>query len=295
MFAHSRAFFSKAIRVLAWTAAAVVACIGTSYALAYLFGAIFAAADGRIVAAYPAALEAKLSVEHGTYLPYSAVPRCAIDGTVSVEDKRFFYSPGFDPIAIVRVALFSLWNDKRDYGGSTITQQLARMIIGEPRKHPSLLAEIWSELRVIKYGLIVEHDFPKDKILELYLNGVYYGRGAEGFAQAAEAYFGTDAAHLSQSECYYLTGLPQAPSYYGSNTRAAAGRYQHVLSTLRRNGYLTNTEEKALASSTPATAITARRNKASQRPSLAATYSQRSRSAPSGAPLTAPSGSYMLP
>jgi membrane peptidoglycan carboxypeptidase len=104
---------------------------------------------------------------------------------------------------------------------------------------------------VVKYGLILEHDFPKDKILELYFNSIYYGRHAQGFAAAAKIYFHTDPAHLTQAQCYYLTGLPQAPSYFGSDTEAAALRYHHVLSTLERNGYITSTEERRLASSTP--------------------------------------------
>lgn len=239
-------------RFIAYGMAAVVAGISSFYLSCYLLGAVFGHTRGGIVARYPARLAASLTLKHRTYLPYGALPRCAIDGTVSVEDKRFFYEPGIDPLAIVRVAFASHRNDHQDHGGSTISQQLARMIIAEPRRHPSLLAQVSSELRVIAYALVVEHDFSKDKILELYLNSAYYGRGAHGFAQAAATYFHTDPAHLTRSQCYYLTGLPQAPSRFGRNRRAARERYLHVLATLRRNGYITSAQEAAFASSAPA-------------------------------------------
>jgi penicillin-binding protein 1A len=243
----------RTIKFTTYGAAAVIAGAGLFYALTYLFGAIFAYTSGSIIEQYPVKLQASLATNGETYIPYSAIPRCAIDGAVSVEDKRFFLNPGIDPIALVRVALASFNNDHQDHGGSTITQQLARIMIGEPRLQPSFFAEFWSEVRVIKYGLIVEHDFSKEKILELYFNSVYYGRHAHGFADAAKTYFHTDPVHLTQAQCYYLTGLPQAPSYFGSDPAAAAERYQHVLRTLERNGYITKTEALKLSSSTPKT------------------------------------------
>ncbi len=234
-----------------YVVAAVVLSAALFYPLSYLLGTFFAYTSGDVVAQYPAALQHTLSAKHETYLPYNEIPRCAIDGAVSVEDKRFFLHPGIDPIAILRVVFQSFHNDHQDHGGSTVSQQLARLIIAEPRRQPSLLAELWSELRVVKHGLIVENDFSKDKILELYLNGIYYGRHAQGFAQAAKAYFHTDAAGLSQAQCYYLTGLPQAPSYYGSDPQAAHERYLHVLETLRRNGRITTAQERDLQTQIP--------------------------------------------
>lgn len=234
-----------------YVVAAIVLSAALFYPISYLFGAYFAYTSGNLVAQYPGALLHSLSATHETYLTYDEIPRCAVDGAVSVEDKRFFHHPGIDPIAIMRVVFQSFQNDHQDHGGSTISQQLARLIIAEPRRQPSLLAELWSELRVVKYVLIVEHDFSKDKILELYLNGIYYGRHARGFAQAAKAYFHTDAAGLLQAQCYYLTGLPQAPGYYGRNPRAAHQRYLHVLETLRRNGRITTAQERNLQTQIP--------------------------------------------
>ncbi len=240
-----------ALRFAVYAIAGAAGCVAVFYLAAYFFGAIFALTSGGIVARYPAQLEAAYAERGGTYLPFSAIPHCAVQGTTSVEDKRFFYNPGVDPIALVRAGFATFKNDHQDHGGSTITQQLSRIIIDEPRAQPSLPAEIWSELRVVKYGLILEHDFSKQRILELYLNSVYYGRGALGFAAAARTYFNESPAQLSRAQCYYLTGLPQAPSYFGSHPSAAAARYLHVLSTLRRNRYLTAAQEASLAAHPP--------------------------------------------
>lgn len=233
-------------RLILLGAALVGSCALLFYPLSWLFGAVLAYTNGAVVARYPAVLERRFAIQHDVYLPYAALPECAVDGAVSVEDKRFFQHPGIDPFAIVRLALENLHNDHRDHGGSTITQQLARMIVAEPRHQATLLQELWSELRVIGYALVVEHDFSKHKILELYLNSAYYGRGADGLAQAAHAYFHTGLAKLPDGACYYLTGLVQAPSYYGRNPRAAENRYLHVLATLRRNGYIDRTQERRL-------------------------------------------------
>lgn len=246
-----RRWLRSAVRYGAFMTAAAVGCFALTYALAYICGAAFALTGGAIVARYPAALKAAVASHRGTYVPFGALPRCAIDGVISVEDKRFFHNPGIDPIALFRVAFATLKGAHGDQGGSTITQQLARLIIDEPRSQPSLAAEFWSEVQVVKYGLITAHDFSKDEILELYLNSVYYGRGAHGFAAAAKTYFGTAPANLSQAQCYYLTGLPQAPSYFGSHPAAAAARYQHVLSTLERNGFITPMEQRQLALKAP--------------------------------------------
>jgi len=131
-------------------------------------------------------------------------------------------------------------NDHTDHGGSTITQQLARIIVEEPRNEPSALAEVLGMMKILRYTLIVNYQLTKPEIMELYFNSVYFGKHAQGIAQAAKAYFGRDLERLGLGQCLYLTGLPQAPSIFG---RDAAGpgamqRYRHVLSTMVRNRYL---------------------------------------------------------
>ena len=240
------------MRIVVYGAAFLVCCALLFYPAMDLLAAVFSYANGGLVAQYPGQLKSALTHEHLTYLPYRALPHCAVEGIVSVEDKRFFMHPGVDPIAALRVAFQSLQYDHQDHGGSTLTQQLSRMVLRAPRQQPSLFSELHSQLRILEYALVIEHDFSKKKILELYLNSAYYGRGARGLAQAAAAYFHNDVAHLTTGQYLYLAGLPQAPTYYGSNPQGAAahGRYLHVLATLRRNGYISDIQEHVLRAST---------------------------------------------
>ena len=248
----------KAARIGAYAIVAIAGCVLAFYPAALFFGAVFSYTSGGLIREYPVRLQQEFSAQHLTYLPSAALPRCAIDGIVSVEDKRFFVDPGIDPVALGRVLLASLRNDHQDHGGSTITEQLSRLILHESRNQPSLWAELWSQLRIIKYALVLEHEYTKDTIITLYLNSVYFGRGAQGFAQAAHAYFGTSAQDLTQAQCYYLTGLPQAPTYFGDHPQSAAtlGCYDHVLFTLRRHGYLSRAQEQSLSASAPFSSTT---------------------------------------
>lgn len=202
-----------------------------------------------LVRGYPARLRAELSRERAPYTPYAAIPACAKEGIVSVEDKRFYSNGGIDLLAILRVLAMSLVNDHTDHGGSTLTQQLARIMIREPRNEPSALAEALGIARVLRYALIVNHEFTKPQVMELYFNAVYFGRHAHGIAQAAQAYFHADLARLSPGQCYYLTGLPQAPAVFGRAPQgpAATLRYRHVLATLVRNRYLSAATARELA------------------------------------------------
>ena len=212
----------------------------------------------RVVLDYPAQLRRELEAKRFRYVPYAAIPSCARQGIVSVEDKRFFSNSGIDIVAIVRVIGMAFVNDHTDHGGSTLTQQLARIIIQEPRNEPSMLAEVLGLLNILRYTLIVNHEFTKPEIMELYFNGVYFGRHAQGIAQAARAYFHAGLDHLSLGQCLYLTGLPQAPSFFGRDPAgpAALRRYRHVLATMVRNGYLSQAvtrglERKDLFGATP--------------------------------------------
>lgn len=209
--------------------------------LTALLGSIISSGvSQQTVLEYPAFVESEVDREQSTVIPYSALPDCATDGIISVEDKRFYYTNGIDIIAVARVLLKSFVNDHRDHGGSTITQQLARRIINEPRTVANPFLHAHEIIRVLYYTLIVNTVFSKHEILSLYLNSVYYGRGAIGIAQAARAYFNTDLRHLTFGQCVYLAGLPQEPSVFGNNPqgRKSMNRYRHVVGTMLRNGYI---------------------------------------------------------
>jgi penicillin-binding protein 1A len=100
----------------------------------------------------------------------------------------------------------------------------------------------------MRAALIVEHAYSKQRILELYLNGVYLGHGATGVAAAAEAYFHVPIQRLNEAQCIYTAGLPNNPSRFGADPsgEAAMARYRHVIATMVRNGYLTEHEAAAL-------------------------------------------------
>lgn len=193
-----------------------------------------------VVLQYPARLRAELHQKGFRYLSYGEIPVCARQGIVSVEDKRFYSNSGIDLLAIFRVMAMSLVNDHTDHGGSTLTQQLARIIIREPRDEPSLLAEARGLIKILRYALVVNHEFTKPQVMTLYLNSVYFGKRAQGIAQAARAYFHRDIGQLGLGQCVYLTGLPQAPSVFGREPSGqyAMQRYRHVLWTMVRNHYL---------------------------------------------------------
>src|SRR5216117_3139322 len=136
-----------------------------------------------------------------------------LQATISAEDRRFLQHVGVDPVAIAR----ALANSSSPSGASTITQQLARRLY---------LADDASSLAVRKahealIALQLEANRSKAEILQLYLNDVYYGRGAYGVEAAARVYFGIGAANLDLAHAAYLAGLPQRPSDYDSVIDAA--------------------------------------------------------------------------
>jgi membrane peptidoglycan carboxypeptidase len=223
--------------------AALLFCPPCERALGGLF-----AADGVTIAHYPGDLRREVLKRKGAYLHYSHIPRCLEQALISVEDKRFFRHAGVDPLALIRVLFGAVKNEHGDQGGSTITQQLARIILDLPHRPLPLMAELTSQLRITRAAFIIEHDFGKRTILELYLNSVYFGRGATGAAAAARAYFGASPEQLDEGECIYLAGLLQAPTRFGSNPsgRRSTVRYRHVIATMERNGYLTESEGTAL-------------------------------------------------
>ncbi len=150
----------------------------------------------------------------------------AIDATIAAEDQRFRSHPGIDPIAVGR-ALITLPFHRS--GASTLSQQLARRVYldgDEP-----LLER---KAREALIALQLEAHYSKDEILDLYLNNVYYGRGAYGIEAAARIYFGTSAANLDLAQASFLAGLPQLPAVYGAepDSTAMQARQKYVLDRL---------------------------------------------------------------
>jgi penicillin-binding protein 1A len=212
-----------------------------------LGGLLSTSTDGTAIADYPNWLRRQSVKHHWGYVDYADIPPRLVQALISVEDKRFLLHGGVDPLAALRALVEDAQNDHVDHGGSTITLQLARMILRIPRHQPSAFDEVTSQLRVVRAALIVEHDFSKQKILELYLNSVYLGRRATGVAAAAQAYFHTTLTQLDEAQCIYMAGLPNDPARFGADPSGtlATARYRHVIATMEHNGYLT--KERAVA------------------------------------------------
>ena len=142
------------------------------------------------------------------FVPLDLLPQHVIEAVVATEDRRFFDHRGLDPIGLLRASLANLRAGRYVQGGSTLSQQLAKNLFLSSertlgRKFEELLLAIWLEVRL-----------PKQDILELYLNRVYFGGGAYGIEAAARRYFDKPARALTLAEAAVLAGVLKAPSKY---------------------------------------------------------------------------------
>ncbi len=194
------------------------------------------AGDGRLLAEY--------AVENRVFVPVAAVPAQVRQAFISAEDQHFYGHGGLDWLGIVRASLTNLANlgsGRRLVGASTITQQVAKNF---------LLTNEVSFARKIREAILalrIERAFTKDEILELYLNEIYFGRGAYGVAAAALTYFDKPLAELTLAEAAYLAGLPKAPNNYHPTRRpeAAVARRNYVIDRMLEDGAIT--AEQAIA------------------------------------------------
>ncbi len=190
------------------------------------------AADGTIIVA--------LGPSYGAWLPYRDIPPVMVDAMVSIEDKRYRWHPGVDPVGITRSFVVRAQKGRFTQGGSTITQQLARNIFLTNDR-------TWTrKLREIVLALALERKFSKDQILELYLNRVYFGGGAYGIDAAARKFFGHPATELSLAEAAIIAGLVKAPSNYSptADAKAAVGRATVVLKAMADNDKISATQAR---------------------------------------------------
>jgi len=163
-------------------------------------------------------------------LDAASLPPALVDATIAAEDHRFWHHVGVDPLAILRAAVRDLRARRLVEGGSTITQQTAKLLLaraegsGRGRSAPGKLREAMIAIRL-------EHRFNKQEILALYLNSASYGNQLTGAERASRAYFGRDAALLTPAQTAFLAALPQRPTTfnpYRDPTRARS-RQQRVI------------------------------------------------------------------
>lgn len=174
--------------------------------------------------------------ENRTYVPLTDIPVVVRQATIAIEDKNFYKHQGINPIGgMLRAAVASIIGHQLQ-GGSTITQQLVKSALLTPER------SITRKIKEIILAFWLEIIYPKDKILELYLNQVPYGGTAWGIGTAAEKYFGKSVKDLTLGESTLLAGLPQAPTLYspfGAHPEYSKKRQQDVIRRMMEDGYIT--------------------------------------------------------
>lgn len=182
----------------------------------------------------------EFGVERRNLVHIKDIPMLMKKAVLAIEDDRFYEHSGVDYQGIVRAAFANLSGGGG--GGSTITQQVARnfyLTSNEPTFLQKATRKFFYE---IPLAWKIERNLTKDQILEIYMNQIYLGQRAYGFAAAAQIYFGKQLKELSIAEAAMLAGLPKAPSAYNPvvNPRRAYARQQYILLRMRQLGYITD-------------------------------------------------------
>ena len=172
--------------------------------------------------------------------PIKDIPKVMKDAVLAIEDARFYEHGGVDYRGMLRATLANLGQVKSQ-GASTITMQVARNVcLSSEKTYTRKIYEI-----LLTYKL--EHMLTKDQILEIYMNQIFLGNRAYGFASAAEAYFGKALKDISVAEAAMLAGLPKAPSAYNpiSNPKRARSRQLYIIERMLDNQYITAEQAQA--------------------------------------------------
>ena len=196
------------------------------------------AGDGKLISEF--------RTEARVFVPIESVPLQLQHAFVAAEDQRFYTHDGFDERGFARAMIANVGhvlNDRRLEGGSTLTQQVAKnFLVGNQRN-------IDRKIREVVIARRIEKAMTKDQILELYLNDIYFGRGAYGVAAASLNYFGKPMKDLTVAEMAYLAVLPKAPSNYQIydpiKKERALNRRAYVINRMVEDGYATEQEGEA--------------------------------------------------
>lgn len=182
---------------------------------------------------FRAHVESKLNRKN--YVSLSQVPLLFQQAMIAVEDNRFYQHSGIDFEAVLRATLVNLQSGELVEGGSTISQQLVKnLFLSQDRT--------WSRKAFeIPLTFLMEYQFSKKEILEMYVNSIYFGSGAYGIGAAAQIYFGKSPQGLSLAESSLIAGLPAAPSLYSPlvDLVMAKKRQGTVLAAMLKHGYIT--------------------------------------------------------
>src|SRR6202790_1431146 len=188
----------------------------------------------------------QIYVENRETIPYDQLPRDLVNAVVAAEDAKFYRHGGYDLFGIVRATLKNLTAGHVRQGASTITQQLARNSFALKEKtFRRKLLEIFVARRI-------EESFGKQKIMELYLNRIYFGGGLYGAEAASRGYFGKSARDMSLPECATLAGLVKSPNRLSPWTDKAASREgrNYVLNRMHDLGFIAGAKSAAAQAET---------------------------------------------
>jgi penicillin-binding protein 1A len=172
--------------------------------------------------------------ERRNLTPIEEIPQVMKDAVLSIEDNRFYDHGGVDYLGILRAGIANIGRLKSQ-GASTITMQVARNVyLSSEKTYTRKIYEI-----LLTYKL--EHLLTKDQILEIYMNQIFLGNRAYGFASAAETYFGKSLKNITIAEAAMLAGLPKAPSAFNpiANPKRARSRQLYIIERMEENGYIT--------------------------------------------------------
>jgi penicillin-binding protein 1A len=172
--------------------------------------------------------------ERRDFVHIEDVPTVMKQAILAAEDDRFYQHPGIDTVGIVRAAYSNFLGGGKRQGASTITMQVARNFFLSTEK--TLTRKIYEVLLALK----IEHSLAKDEILQIYINQIYLGQRAYGFAAAAQFYYGKALKDVSTAEAAMLAGLPKAPSAYNpvANPKRARLRQMYVLRRMNSLGFI---------------------------------------------------------
>ncbi|MFZ2308645.1 MAG: penicillin-binding protein 1A [Rhodoferax sp.] len=182
-------------------------------------------------------LLAEFGEERRNLTPIAEIPKVMTNAVLAIEDSRFYQHGGVDYLGVLRAGLANVGKAKSQ-GASTITMQVARNVYLSSEK--TFTRKIYEILLTFK----LEHLLTKDQILEIYMNQIFLGNRAYGFAAASEAYFGKHLKDITIAEAAMLAGLPKAPSAYNpiSNPQRARIRQRYIIDRMLENGFISEKE-----------------------------------------------------
>lgn len=183
-----------------------------------------------------------------SYVSYSQIPQSVIDALISTEDKNFYQHWGVTPWRFIRALVKSLFAFRLKEGASTITQQLSRNLYGLQNPNESVFDKATRKFREFFTAVQIEKNFTKKEILEMYLNTIYFGRGAWGISAASGVFFDKAVEELTPGEAAMLVAILNGPAYFDPirHPVRAYGRRDLVLALMVQQGRLTKEQSEQI-------------------------------------------------